>query len=158
MFMDTNLAFLYIAPMEVKQIDSKDTYPVRLAVLRQGLSIETCHFEGDNDELTFHLGAFVKDKLASVASFYFETHNNFMEQYQFQLRGMATLEEFQKQGLSAALLQTAFPIIKRNYVKLLWCNARVGAVGFYEKMGFEKDSKEFEIEGVGPHILMHKTI
>ena len=81
-----------------------------------------------------------------------------MEQYQFQLRGMATLEEFQKQGLSAALLQTAFPIIKRNHVNLLWCNAREAAVGFYEKMGFEKNSDTFEIEGVGPHILMHKTI
>ncbi|MAZ47928.1 MAG: GNAT family N-acetyltransferase [Halobacteriovoraceae bacterium] len=144
--------------MEVKQIDPKDTYPIRHAVLRQGLPIETCHFEGDSDELTFHLGAFINDKLASVASFYFKNHPNFMEQYQFQLRGMATLEEFQKQGLSAALLQTAFPIIKRNHVNLLWCNAKEAAVGFYEKMGFEKNSDTFEIEGVGPHILMHKTI
>ena len=66
--------------MEVKQIDPKDTYPVRHAVLRQGLPIETCAFEGDSDELTFHLGAFVNDKLASVASFYFKTNNQFIDQ------------------------------------------------------------------------------
>lgn len=144
--------------MEVKQIDSKDTYPIRHAVLRQGLPIETCQFEGDNDEFTFHLGAYIQDRLASVASFYLKSHDNFLEPYQFQLRGMATLSEYQKQGLSAALLQMAFPIIKRNHVKLLWCNARVPAIGFYEKMGFVKDSDVFEIEGVGPHVLMHKTI
>ncbi len=144
--------------MEVKQIDPKDTYPIRHAVLRQGLPIETCHFEGDGDEFTFHLGAFIQDRLASVASFYLKSNDKYLEPYQFQLRGMATLTEFQKQGLSAALLQMAFPIIKRNHVKLLWCNARVAAVGFYEKMGFVQDSDVFEIEGVGPHVLMHKTI
>lgn len=144
--------------MEVKQIDAKDTYPIRHVVLRDGLPIESCHFEGDNDELTFHLGGFIDDKLASVASFYFKTHDHYIEPYQFQLRGMATLPEYQAQGLSRALLATAFPIIKRNHVKLLWCNARVGAVGFYSKMGFEKDSDIFTIEGVGPHILMHKIV
>lgn len=144
--------------MEVKQIEAKDTYNIRNIVLRAGLPIETCHFEGDNDELTFHLGGFIDDKLASIASFYFKNNDHFIEPYQFQLRGMATLPEYQALGLSSALLKTAFPIIKKNHVKLLWCNARTGAVGFYEKVGFEKDSEVFDIEGVGPHILMHKMI
>lgn len=143
--------------MEVKQIEAKDTYPIRQLVLREGRPIESCHFTGDHDELTFHLGGFMQDKLASVASFYFHTHDHFLEPYQFQLRGMATLPEFQAQGLSKALLQTAFPLIQKNHVKLLWCNARLGAVDFYSKMGFEKDSEIFEIPDVGPHRLMHKV-
>jgi GNAT superfamily N-acetyltransferase len=140
--------------MNVKQIDAKDTYQIRSKVLRQGLPIESCYFDGDSDELTFHLGAYIDDKLASVASFYLNRHESFEQEYQFQLRGMATLPNYQGQGLSSALLKTAFPLIKKNHINLLWCNARVGAIGFYEKVGFEKKSDEFEIEGVGTHILM----
>ena len=54
--------------MEVKQIDAKDTYNIRNSLLRQGLPVESCYFDGDKDENTFHLGAFEDDKLRSVAS------------------------------------------------------------------------------------------
>lgn len=144
--------------MDVKQIDFKDTYPIRSQLLRPGRPIETCHFTGDDDELTFHLGAYVNDRLASVASFYFKSHPKIEEEYQYQLRGMATLPEFQNQGLSRALLKTAFPIIQNNHVNLLWCNARVEASGFYETVGFEKIGDRFDIPEVGPHYLMIKKI
>ncbi len=71
---------------------------------------------------------------------------------------MATLPEHQNKGLSKALLQTAFPIIQNNHVNLLWCNARVDACGFYEKVGFNKMGEEFMIPDVGPHYLMLKIL
>lgn len=144
--------------MIVKQIEAKDTYPIRSIMLRPGLPEETCHFVGDDDDLTFHLGGFIENQLASVASFYFNNNPDIQNNYQYQLRGMATLDQYQGQGLSSALLRTAFPIIKNNHVDLLWCNARKEAVGFYYKVGFEAISDEFEIEGVGPHFLMTKEI
>ena len=145
--------------MDVKQIDFKDTYPIRHQMLRPGRAIETCHFQGDDDELTFHLGSYIDEKLASVASFYFKKHPAIIEEeYQYQLRGMATLSEYQNKGLSSALLKAAFPIIQNNHVKLLWCNARVEASGFYEKVGFKKISDLFEIPDVGSHYLMVKKI
>jgi GNAT superfamily N-acetyltransferase len=144
--------------MNVKQIDAKDTYKIRNSMLREGFDESTCKFKGDNDDLTFHLGAFIDNKLASVASFYLHQHENFLQSYQYQLRGMATLPEFQKQGLSSALLKTAFPLIKRNNVDILWCNARTEAIGFYEKVGFETIGAEFDIATVGPHFLMSKDI
>jgi GNAT superfamily N-acetyltransferase len=144
--------------MNVKQIDAKDTYKIRNSMLREGFDESTCKFKGDNDDLTFHLGAFIDNKLASVASFYLHQHENFLQSYQYQLRGMATLPEFQKQGLSSALLKTAFPLIKRNNVDILWCNARTEAIGFYEKVGFETIGAEFDIATVGAHFLMSKDI
>lgn len=144
--------------MDVKQIDYKDTYPVRHKMLRPGRPIETCHFAGDDDDMTFHLGAFINEELASVASFYFSRHPEIEEEYQFQLRGMATLPEHQHKGLSRALLKAAFPIIQNNHVNLVWCNARVEASGFYEKVGFKKIGDMFEIPDVGPHYLMVKTL
>ncbi len=144
--------------MIVKQIDAKDTYQIRNVILRPGLPVESCYFEGDKDENTLHLGAYIDDKLASVASFYFINNADISDEYQAQLRGMATLEEYQGQGLSQALLRTAFPLIKKNHINTLWCNARKNAIGFYEKVDFEKIGREFEVPGVGTHILMRKNV
>ncbi len=144
--------------MQVKRVSTRDTYNLRNQVLRPGLPVETCHFEGDGEEQTFHLGAFVEGKLVSIASFYYRKNDNFEEENQFQLRGMATLEEFRKQGLSRELLNFAFPIIKQNFCDRVWCNARTSAKGFYETMDFESLGETFEIEGVGPHILMSRII
>lgn len=142
--------------MNVKQIEAKDTYQIRQKMLRPGLPIESCYFEDDHEEMTIHLGAYIDDELASVASFYFQRTPFFKDEYQFQLRGMATLNQYQGKGLSSALLRTAFPLIERNHVRMLWCNARTSARGFYEKVGFTAAGEEFDIPGVGPHYLMVK--
>lgn len=113
-------------------------------------------FKGDDDELTFHLGAFVDGKLVSVASFYFENHELFQDKFphQYRLRGMATLAEHRGQGLSSALLKTAFPLIKQNQCTLLWCNAREAAEGFYKQVGFSAHGEIFDLPLIGPHRLM----
>lgn len=144
--------------MKVLRINASDTYHIRNLVLRPGKPVEACHFKDDEDEQTFHLGAFIDSKLVSVASFYFEKNPKLEEEYQYRLRGMATLEEHRGKGLSSSLLKTAFPIIKQNFCQLLWCNARTSAQGFYQKVGFEKIGEEFNIPEVGPHYLMFKTI
>jgi GNAT superfamily N-acetyltransferase len=140
--------------MEVLRIKSIDTYPIRHKMLRPNGTIEDCIFQGDNDELTFHLGAFVDKKLVSVASFYFEKHPSFEDAYQFRLRGMATLPDFQGRGLSSALLRTAFPVIRQNQCSLLWCNAREKALGFYTRVGFKPCGELFTIQNIGKHMLM----
>lgn len=144
--------------MEVLRIKAIDTQLIRHKMLRPNGTLEDCIFHGDNDELTFHLGAFVDKRLVSVASFYFERNTKFEEQYQYRLRGMATLPEYQGQGLSSALLRTAFPVIKQNQCTLLWCNAREKAVGFYEKVGFKANGEAFSIPQIGRHILMSINI
>ena len=140
--------------MQVLRIKSIDTHPIRHKMLRPNGTMEDCIFQGDSDELTFHLGAFVEKKLVSVASFYFERSQRFTDPYQYRLRGMATLPEHQGQGLSSALLRTAFPVIKQNQCTLLWCNARERAMGFYRKVGFIQDGDFFNIPNIGKHILM----
>ena len=55
--------------MEVKQISSKDTYAIRQQILSE---VETINLMNGADQ-TIHLGAF-RDKLVSVASFYFNSH------------------------------------------------------------------------------------
>ncbi|MGI8983191.1 MAG: GNAT family N-acetyltransferase, partial [Acidimicrobiales bacterium] len=36
----------------------------------------------------------------------------------------------------------------------LWCNARMSAVGFYLRAGFEVVSDEFDVAGIGAHVVM----
>lgn len=144
--------------MKVLRISAQDTYDIRHQMLRQGRPKEEVHFPHDDDDQTFHLGAFIEGKLVSVASFYFENHPDLPDEYQYRLRGMATLADHQHIGLSSALLKMAFPIIKQNLCTLLWCNARTSAMGFYQKVGFEKVGEEFDIPTVGPHVLMFKSI
>ncbi len=146
--------------MKVLRISAQDTYPLRQQMLVPTHELKKAKFENDDDEdISFHLGAFSDSKLVSVASFFYERNPIFSDLHQYQLRGMATLQDYQGQGLSSELLSFAFPIIKQNFCTLLWCNARVSAIGFYEKVGFQKFNGEiFEIDEIGPHVLMYKNI
>ena len=144
--------------MKVLRINASDTYDIRHKMLRQDRPREEVIFPHDDDDQTFHLGGFFENKLVSVASFYFENHPDLPDEYQYRLRGMATLPEYQGKGTSSALLKMAFPIIKQNLCTLLWCNARTSAMGYYQKVGFEKIGDEFDIPTVGPHVLMFRKI
>ena len=144
--------------MKVLRISSRDTYPLRQKLLRPSGTLEDCIFEGDDEEQTFHLGAFIGGKLVSVSSFYFESHQNFDAKFQYRLRGMATHPDYQKKGFSSSLLKTGFPIVKQNLCSIVWCNARSPVVGFYEKLGFKIVGNRFEISKIGPHLLMVKDL
>lgn len=144
--------------MDVKRISYRDTYEIRNRVLRPAHFTDDYKFPGDQDEQSFHLGAFVDKQLASVASFFFECSPHLEFEYQFRLRGMATLPEFQKQGLSKALLQTAFPIVGQNMCQALWCNARESAIGFYLSVGFLPQGEIFDLPHIGKHQFMYRVV
>ena len=91
--------------MKVLRINASDTYAIRQQVLIPDHDIKKVKFENDDDDdISFHLGAFEDLKLVSVASFFYDRNTNFLDQHQYQLRGMATLPEFQGRGLSSELL------------------------------------------------------
>jgi GNAT superfamily N-acetyltransferase len=77
----------------------------------------------------------------------------------FQLRGMATEPDSRGLGLGTQLLEWATQHIARSqYVWHYWCNARKPAIGFYQKLGWNVDSDEFDIPTAGPHVKMSKFI
>ncbi|WP_396180874.1 GNAT family N-acetyltransferase [Flavobacterium sp.] len=139
-----------------KEINYLDTFPVRSAVLRQGKPIETCFFIGDDAVDTIHFGLFTENNLIGVASVFKTNNENFDQKNQFQLRGMAILEEYQSSGFGKLLIKEIFNFIKINQTELLWFNARETAVSFYEKQGCIKKGASFEISEIGTHFLMYK--
>lgn len=142
--------------IQIKEISAKETFPIRLEVLRKNIPLPF-EFKGDFDENTFHLGAFKNDKHIAVSSYMMAENKNF-EGNQCQLRGMATLTEYQGFGAGKLMLQKAVQILKEKSTAILWCNARIAAVDFYKKQGFQIFGEKFEISPVGEHYVMFKKI
>ena len=139
---------------EIKDIPSKDTISIRSKVLRPGQDISNCIYPHDDDESTFHLASIVDNKEACIVSFYMENNPELKGNDQYRFRGMATLEEFRKQGHASALLKHAFSLLKNKKIDQVWCNARINALDLYINLGMEICSEEFDIPGIGPHLLL----
>ena len=145
-------------PFLVKEIKPKDCYFIRHQVLWQHKLFDDCGIDIDDQAGAFHLGAYKGDELICVASFFKQNQAKFSEQHQYRLRAMATLSSAQNTGAARALLNTAFKILKDKDQNLLWCDARIIATGFYEKLGFKKLGDTYSIPIIGLHYLMYKTL
>ena len=142
----------------IKFISGTDVLAIRNEILREGkLELEQCRFAGDDDPASFHLGYFVNGELVCVASFHPQGYAEFTGRG-YQLRGMATLNNYQGKGLGTQLVNFAIVYLRGQKVNYVWCNARKVAVSFYSNVGFEIVSKEFDIPGIGLHYAMYLKI
>ncbi|AOW19887.1 GNAT family N-acetyltransferase [Urechidicola croceus] len=142
--------------IEIKFVSPEQTYEIRREILRKNIPL-TEKIQGDFEDDTFHLGAFSNGILVSVATFMKDNHQYFSG-FQFRLRGMATLEKVQGKGLGKQLIFKAEEFLKEKNVSILWCNARVVALKFYQNCGFETIGEEFEIPLIGGHYVMFKEL
>ncbi len=139
-------------------IDASETIPVRHPVLRPGKPIESCNFDGDDLETTFHLGIYLNNQIVGVVSYFKNCNDLLTESSQYQLRGMAVLEDFQGKGLGNLLVQQGDLLLKERHIKTLWCNAREVATRFYQKNDFTIIGDPFNIKDIGLHYVMYKTL
>ena len=142
----------------VKRIAVSQTYEVRQPVLREGKPIESCFFEGDDLPTTFHYGLFENEKIQGVISVYKNKNILFKETKQAQIRGMAVLEKNQGKGFGRQLILHCEDQMLLQKQQLVWFNARITAVGFYEKMGYAIIGNSFDIKEVGSHYVMYKKL
>jgi ribosomal protein S18 acetylase RimI-like enzyme len=139
-------------------IKVEELLPLRNEVLREGrLTLDECRFPSDNIEGAFHLGYYVGDELACVASFHPQNYGEY-EGKSYQLRGMATTEKYRGQGFGNQLVNFAIVYLRGQKANYVWCNARKAAVRFYKNLGFEIISNEFEVPSIGPHYVMYVKI
>lgn len=142
----------------IREISAEETYKVRQQVLRPGRPIRECFFEGDLEAETFHLGYFIGEQLAGVATYVPRKNDFFDTPFQYQLRGMAVLPEFRKMQIGEKLLFKGEEILKnKDREILLWFNAREVAVDFYKKYGYRTIGNSFMIPNVCMHIVMYKN-
>jgi GNAT superfamily N-acetyltransferase len=126
---------------------------LRHRILRAGMSRDAAIFEGDDELDAIHLAALNGwDMVVGCATLIARPWNH---KPAWQLRGMAVDSSFQQMGIGRLLLDETYRLIQDMPDRpTLWCNARKPAAGFYEKLGWQRASAEFEIPTAGPHYKM----
>ncbi len=74
-----------------------------------------------------------------------------------RLRQMAVISGLQGKGIGKALIQFAENIARDRGFNTICMHARKSAMGFYEKLGYEKNGDEFT-EVTIPHYKMEKKL
>lgn len=129
-------------------------------MLREGLPRSEAIFPGDDAPTSRHYGVFRGDRALCCATLHL---NAWEGEPAWQLRGMATAPEVRGQGLGRRVMELIEQDVRARAtggqpVLLLWCNARVPAVEFYRRMGWQVVSESFEIPTAGPHVRMMKRL
>ena len=137
---------------KIEKVSPDVVRPLRHKVLRPHLSFEASCLPFDNDPGAIHFTLKKDDTILSIASLYSESLEDMPNYNAYRLRGMATEPTKQRKGFGAMILHGAMDYLKKETdVDILWCNARVTAFGFYEKMGFIILGPIFDIPNLGPH-------
>jgi len=144
--------------MDIRSITAQDARVVRWPVLRAGLPAESAILDHDDDTDTRHFGAFDGGRLVGVATFFPEPCPVKPGLRGWRLRGMATLPELQRRGAGRALVDAGVRVAEAAGAAVMWCQARTGARGFYESLGFVAVGEEFNLPVAGPHYLMIKDL
>ena len=142
------------AAVTVDEVDPEVTYELRGAILRpNGGEIA---WAGDDDPETFHLAARTPDdRVVGVVRFSpAPCPWRADARAPWQLRGMATDPALRGAGAGRALIVEGLARVAARGGDLVWCDARVAAAGFYERMGFAVVTGEFDKPGIGPHLGM----
>ena len=142
--------------VSIKKITSAKALPIRHRILRKGEAIERCIYPSDDLETTLHFGLYENEVLSGIISVFETKKDIFTDEKQFQIRGMAVLENHRNKGFGAALVRHVEDYLKRENQHTIWFNARIIAIGFYEKLGFVKIGDSFEIDTIGVHYIMYK--
>jgi len=126
--------------------------PLRHRILRDGLPFETAMFEGDDAPGTRH---YVACRGNTVVACLTLMPSSLEGRPAWQLRGMATDAIEQGRGLGRRLLEHALADAQRDVPdRIVWCNARTMAIGFYERLGWRVVSEPFDVPTAGPHVKM----
>jgi predicted GNAT family N-acyltransferase len=143
-------------PITVDEVPAEVTYALRAAVLRPDGG--TITWAGDEDPATFHLAARSGEQFVGVVRFSPAPCPWRDAMAPWQLRGMATEATVRGAGVGRAMLADGLARVAARGGDLVWCDARVTAAGFYERMGFAVVTDQFDKPGIGPHVGMLRSI
>ena len=77
----------------------------------------------------------------------------------YQICQMVVQPSYQKQNLGKKILSTLIQIAKERGAIAITLNARLIAIGFYQKLGFQAYGTEFPSTTTGvPHVKMYKEL
>lgn len=141
---------------------------MRGRVLRPGQRPEDLVYDGDDHPLALHVIVEIGGEVCGIATVTPEPPppqnrdeippEAYASGASFRLRGMATDPATQKRGVGRAALERCFVHVRQSGASFIWCNARIGALDFYDRMGFVAVGDQFDIAGIGPHYVMWRSV
>lgn len=141
--------------MLIARCEADDVLGLRHAVLRPHQRRDEVRFPEDESPRSVHFSAHDGDgDVVGVVSLMMQSPPWRPELEAWRLRGMATAPEWRDRGVGRALVGAVFDHIAGEGGGLLWCNARLAAVGFYERAGMVTTGDVWEEPVIGPHIAM----
>jgi predicted GNAT family N-acyltransferase len=130
--------------------------PLRHKVLRPNLPADSAKYAEDSHPEIFHL-ADRDDDGAIIACVTF-LPQAIDGEAAWRFRGMATAAEHRNRGVGGRLLEAGIAEAARRGGKLVWCNGRSAATGFYQRHGFVIRGEEFELPPVGWHFVFVRQL
>ncbi|EIM86270.1 uncharacterized protein STEHIDRAFT_147702 [Stereum hirsutum FP-91666 SS1] len=163
-----------VTSVDIRPISADETVALRHAVLWPNVPIDSEIIRLPEDDSGYHLGAFVQGTGTPVAviSVFREdmaptlfpvrsTDASSSEQshpVSFRFRKFACYPAFQGRGIGSALLAHTMDYCRTDMgAGLLWCDARVTAVSWYEKRGLEAFGDTW-FKGTLEYIKMRKFL
>lgn len=142
--------------MALKIIDHGSPEYHQMIKLRDDILRKPLGLSFSQDELVLEkeqilIGAFDEDKMLGCCMLVDEGDSI------VRLRQMAVNNNLQGKGIGRALMSFAENIARDKGYKRLTMHARKSAIGFYERLGYQICSDEFE-EVTIPHFVMEKRL
>lgn len=134
--------------LSIEQIRPEHTWRLRLQILYPNETLQSMQMEQDNHG--YHFAAFKDNFIIAVVSL-------FKHERDWQFRKFAVADAAQGQGIGRDLLNHITTFVENENGELLWCNARLSAVGFYNKFGFSAVGEVFHKNGID-YIVMQKHL
>ncbi|HXW80069.1 MAG TPA: GNAT family N-acetyltransferase [Acidimicrobiales bacterium] len=137
-----------------------DVVGLRQLVLRPHQTLEEVRWETDGQANAEHFCAYDEaGAVVCVASLWREPPPwQPSAPNAWRLRGMATAPEWREKGAGSAVLTAVVAHVAGGGGGLLWCNARLGAVKFYERAGMATRGEQWEEPIIGPHVAMYMMV
>lgn len=160
--------------LAVEQVDVEQVRELRHDVLRgPAFPWSESVYPADDDPRTLHLAGHADGLLVGCATWFPEPwpttstgpepleeagHGPTPPEATWRLRGMAVAPQAQRSGVGSLLMERAFDLMRQRGARLLWCNARISALPFYEAHGFRRHGETFLSVGDIPHVVAYRHL
>lgn len=138
--------------IQFTSIQYEQALALRNAVLRNplGRSLDNADLDGENEQLHYGIIGPEKELIACLSV-------KLLGEERYKIRQMAVDHGWHRQGLGSRLMTHVENELSRRGAQEICLHARVYAVEFYEKLGFNRCGESFYEVGI-EHVKMSKTM
>ena len=143
---------------EIHSIEPAEARPLRRALLHPTLPPAGVDYQFDHDPAALHVGAFKDGVLVGIASVHPQPVPGSPDVGAWRLRDIAVERGHRGRGVGAWLLERCLEHVATKSGTTIWCTTRVGAFGFFERMGFSRQGPPMDDPEEGPQYTVSAMV